>query len=348
MNKNAYIILGLVFFAFSCRKEDVVVDREDNLLSDTSIVVYNANYQSHTPTTLIFTVDMLHLNGVQSQTSFDNFEFVDTSYVQNQTLTFGVPSLYNYPAISEYSTIILFDYNETDSYKRNYTGYFLRRFFEIADSLPNRHVALSSMSSEQNTLTRLHSQNPGDIFGNTWEYNVETFYKLTAHEDISASETAGLFIKGRINDLIDSLVAAPGASGDLSITFISGNGGYNFSNQSDIDEIIDKALLNNVKINIITPSSSGAELAYIANATGGFISRYVHDFKYDPLPEEEEFPNVQITLQNLDDLLMGNVFTYRVSAAATFISASTWQSGDYANLTIKYNNYAFHIGVRIP
>lgn len=348
MNKWAYILIGVVFFTFSCRKEDVVIDREDALLTDTTIMVFNASYQSHTPTTLNFTIDMLHLNGLQSQTSFDDFLFFDTSYVQNLTLTFGASASYNYPSISEYSTILLIDYNETESFKSNYVGYFLRRFFEIADSLPNRNVGLSSMSSESNTATRLHSEFPGEIFGNSCEYNVETFYQITSHQDESPGDTPGLFLKGRLTGLIDSIVASPEATGDLSITLIAGNGGYYFSNQSDLDEIIDKALLNNVKINIITPSAGIAELAYLANATGGFISSYVHDSNFNPLPETETFPNVQITLQNLDDLLMGKVFTHKVTGSAVQVLSDTWQSGDYASLTIKYNNYAFHVGIRIP
>lgn len=339
--------MGLVLFTFSCRKEEVVVDREDNLSDDTALFVYSINYESHNTTDLNFTMNMVMLKGSQSEQEYALFNYYDTSYFQNFDLSFATASSYNQPTVSSYSTILLFDYNETESFKQNYVGYFLRRFFEITDSLPNRNVALSSMSSSQNTPTRLHTENLGNIFGNSWEYNTNTFYSLTSGFNGGSSSTPGLFMKGRVLDLIDSLIASPQATGDLSITVLLGNGGVQFTNYSDLEQIVDYAISNGVKINIITPGSGG-EVATLAGATGGFFSNYIFDYNDQPIPEGDEFGNVTIPLQNLDELLKGNVFTHRVNGTATQTGADTWQSGDYVYLTVRYGGYKFETGLKIP
>ena len=334
-------MLGVI----SCRKEDVIIDREDNLSQDTALIIYQVQYSSHTGGDVNFLVDMLQLNGTTSEATYAGHDFQDPG--TTGTVSFGNPNPNVNPSNGSYSTILVFDYAETWSYEENFVGYYLRRFFEIADSLPNRNVALSSFSGSDNTPTRLHAEDHSNIFGNSWEYSISQFYAYTTHLDDDASATNGAFLKSRMIGLIDSLIAAPQASGDLSITLIAGYGGYYFSNYADLDAIIDHALANNVKINIISQGGS-SELTQMANETGGFLSTWIPDINGNPYHEDHPYSNTQITLQNLDELLMGNVTTHRVMVTHTKDGTGMWQSPENAYTEFIYKDHRLNVQFRIP
>lgn len=328
----------------SCRKEEVVIDREDNLSSDTALIIYSSQYNSHTASALNVTVEILQMNGLVSESDYSGAVLADAN-IPDHTVTFGTTTTNTNTPIASYSTIFVFDYAETISFKDEFAGFYLRRFFEIVDSLPNRNVALSSFSAEENTPTRLHTENNGNIFDNSWEFNLQQFYERTIQLDESANQTQGQYIKDRLIDLMDSLLAAPQATGELSITLLTGNGGYNFSASADLDAIIDYALLNNIKINVITPGGS-YELAQIANETGGFLSAWVGDEQGQPQPGGPEFSNTQIALQNLDDLLMSKVTTHKIDI--TDVQTDIWQSGSIARIEFIYNQHLLSVQFRIP
>lgn len=330
----------------SCKKDEFTFDREDDLAIDTALLVYHTEYISHTGADLTFSVDMLVTNGTESEQDYSDYGFVDTLYETWLANDVSQVQVIDHTPIPSYSTVLLFDLSELDAYDLEHAGYYLRRYFELADSLPNRQVALSAMSTDQNLPTHFFTENPGNIFGNSWEFNNETFLRETTGNNYISPNINGLYLKQRLTEIIDSVVASPYAQGELSITILGGYANANFTDNAQIDEIVDYANLNNVRINVIT--MSGNDLRSIAMRTGGFYSAPLYDQNWGFVDDARGFSPIRTTLANLDKMLTHNVFTHRCVVTSSYTTAGTWNSGDQVGVLLNYSGFLIDVTVRIP
>ncbi|MEZ4922393.1 MAG: hypothetical protein R2780_04410, partial [Crocinitomicaceae bacterium] len=272
MQNSWWIGIGLVLLLFSCRKEADPWDREGELVTDSTFMIYGVNYVSNTSSQVILTVDILGLENLVSGTNYSSTNFSNVSDIQNVDYTVSAISEQSI-APTSYSTVLLFNLNGLEWYDEHYVGFNLRRYFEQVDYFSANKVAFSTCSGQQNAPTKFYSENPGDIFGNSWEYNVQTFYELTEEQNYYQYQTSVSYLKDRIEDIIDSLNLA-NASGDRSITLLSNIDFLNYADTSNINAIVNKANANNVRINLLGISWPD-QMKHIANKTGGFISEYL-------------------------------------------------------------------------
>ena len=346
MIKNSYILLAVVLLIFtSCKKEEIIYDREDSLDLDTGFVKYNVIYQNHSATQLNVQVDMLVLNGLNSETGYGLYQF-DLPNQENYDINVSNSLTAATAPVGSYSTVVMVNLNNSDYYKQSHTGAYLRRFFELADSLPNRNVAFSTFNAAENSDPRFHRENAASIFGNSWEYNVETYYNLTTKAGFSSGNANGLFLKHHLLAAIDTMVLE-GATGDRSITLISTSDDYYFSNNLDKQEIIAAANANNVRINLIGMNFN-YEMHQIAGQTGGFLIEMEQPYAGSATPSEPSFEPIQVGVQNLDKILKRNVNIHRCNVVATQQGADVFTSGQVVDFNLSYNGKNIPIKIELP
>jgi hypothetical protein len=335
----------LIFLASSCKKEESLITAEDLIPLDTAVYLYSVNYVSHTPQVLNFDVEMVGFNGLVNESNYNGFVYVDTSYDSSVNMDFASTSIVSASPVTQTSTVILLDLGETQSYRDKHIGVYLRRYFEIADSLPNRNVALSSMSGGANWPTRFHAENPSEIFNNSWEYSNQELNTLLAVDDMTSSNTSGIYLQDRLTGLIDSMIASPMAQGDLSIVWFIGKGNYTIS-PAEVDVIINYANLNNVRINVI--GLKQPDVMRIGLETGGFVCSTLLGKDDIEVTGTAAFDGEKTGTMNLDDLLFKNVRTHLCNVVATKAGANVWNVGDQVNFRINYNGYLINFDMKIP
>lgn len=348
LNKWAYyIVLMLVFSFSSCKKEQGPWDKEFELEKDSTTMIYSMEYISNTSTSLTIDVSLLELQQLQTPSNYNPSNFSDQSAIQNVDYTVNGISQLNLTNTS-YSTVLMLNLNKKDWYTEQHIGVYLQRFYEQTADDPAKKIAVCSFSGQQNTSTEFITENQGNIFGNSWQYNAEETFKLTNGSDALQYETSIAYLKTRMDEAINEMVAAS-PTGDKSITLLSNNDFLNTGDPADVDYIIDLALTNQIKINLIGTSFTD-QLRQIANETGGFTAEYLKDFTTDEhlIDNTSVVSSAAVALQNLDRLLSLNVRIHKALFHFDYNDASTYTSGQVISYPINYNGYKFNIDFSIP
>lgn len=345
--KKRHISILITFLMLSsCKKDEVTYQPDDGLVLDTALITFEAGYQSHTATALNFYVDMLTLNGLSSETDYSAHQFLDP--YNDSDYDYDLSSVTELQAASElsYSTVLLINLNNVESYAQDRIGPVLRRFIEHSDSLPTREVALASFKVESNTPTVYYKENTTSIFDNSSTFNINTFYDITLAQNTTSATTSGLYLKSRLLEAMDTLISDPKAQGDLSITLLKSNDDFSFSNDADVTEIITKATSNNIRINILGYDNN-EDVRRIAIETGGFITQ--HPFPYENTGNFETTDSpVETAIQNLDKLLRREVEVHRCNVIATPTGSQTFNTGDILSFQLNYDSVATTIRFAIP
>jgi hypothetical protein len=339
------LLLGLFFI--SCKKELIELDREDDLVTDSTTMVFGVNYVSNSTTQLIVSVDMLGLQGLKAQPDYNTSSFSTVSDVHN--VDYSISGITEAGAGNTgYSSVLLFNLNKREWYPEHFVGFYLRRYLEQIEGVSTKNVALSSFLMQDNTPARFHTQNPGDLYGNSWEYSMEKFYEYTASANVPQNITSISFLKSRLLNIVDTIdTEAP--SGDLSITLFSNNDFQTSGSVSDVNEIIAKAKGSQIRINLIGTNFSH-QLRQIANETGGFISEYQIDYETSDVQVDPnaQISHVAVAIQNLDRLLSRQVHIHRCTYQFDYNDGAVYSSGDVLNYPFNYDGKRFYIDISIP
>lgn len=326
----------------------MIEDREDLLNTDTATMIFRTTYVTHSPTDLEVDLDMVTFNDLSSKIDYSDQQFYDSSEMSNIAYTISQISTNAPSATNSFSTVVLLNLAGKQWYEDDFAGVHMRRFFEQTEAGSNQRVALSSFAKQENTITRFHTENKPDIFGNSWQYNVDQFYRLTNSLNQVSTTTSMSYLSARLLDVIDTLIAAPSASGDLSITLMSDYDFQQTGSQTEIDAIIVAANTNNVHINLVGSGFSN-QVRSIASATSGFICEYEFDFATQTqLKNWDETSALQVGLQNLIALLTGQIKVHRGHIIASYTDSNTWQSGNNVSLPFNYNGRRTSIDIMIP
>lgn len=347
LNRFAAFGILLLVLLFSCKKEEGPWDRELNMVTDTTTMIYKISYVSNTSSQLVATVDMVKLVGLQSATNYTGSNFSNVSTTANVDYTAsGISS--SSPTTTSYSSVLLFNLNLKEWYAEHDMGFYMRRFFEIVDGSNTKQIALSSFSGQENTKTRFHAEDHSDLFGNSWEYNTATFYDLTTGSAGYHYQTTLGYLQNRIEDIIDTL-STVSPSGAKSITLVSNTDFFNTADTLIVNSIINKANANQTSINLVGVSFPD-QLRQIANETGGFISEEIIDYGTDQViyKPTAQISHVGVTLQNLDNLLAKNVKINRCTYQFDFNDGSVYLPGDIVAYPINYNGLKFFVDLSIP
>lgn len=351
--KSFCISLILALFVVSCKKEPNLWDREVELEIDTASFLFKSQYISHIDTQIIFQVEMVTLNGLQSDNTYANSLFYDSvrtefNYfysISNVSVQQKIPSAY--------TTILLFDQNGTYWHNESQMGVYLRRYFEIVDNSNVSQIAVAKFFPQNNESISFYKEKPNSYFDNSWEYNTNKYYEISNDKyDFNYETTNIIYMIDRLNETLDSLISFSDKSGDLSITFFS-QGGYE-SYQSEtlaINTLIAKAQANNIKINLVGfENSTESEFRKIAQETGGFIcSREVNYNTYQYINNEhKKITTIGVFIENLDLILQQKLKTQKCIIQVDRTDGGIYQSGERLAFQINYDHKLYTIQFTLP
>ena len=214
------ILLLMVLFLGSCKKEPNTWDREDNLEVDTASFLLESKYISHIDTQIIFQIGIVTLNGLATEKNYNTAVYYD-SVRANLNYTYNLSNTNIQQKLpSAYTSVLLFDQNGTYWHNENYMGVYLRRYFEVVENSTVSQIAIAKFLPQNNESISFYKENENAYFKNSWEYNTNKFYDLS-NDNFNSNyiSTNILYIIDRLNETIDSLIASPDKNGDLSITF---------------------------------------------------------------------------------------------------------------------------------
>ena len=340
-------VIAALLLCFSCRKEADPYNREDVIVADTSTQLFKATYLSHNLQDLNFQLELLTFNSGKSESSYQGLSFDTHDFSSEFDITFSNISTKTYNSSESYNTTVILDLSSRDIYRSSELGIYLRRFFEIADSLPNKKVAFSSFEPAKLHPTRFHSEKPGDLFGNSWQYNTETMYDLISENTPSGSIVPMLFFKNRMIETIDSISAQIGASAEKSLTLVMAVGSLAGVNQTDIDDIISKAVDHNVSINLITMFEE-VGFQRIAIETGGFCTGLVPYIDGNYEESESTDKPMRSAIVNLDAMLTRKVTAHQVDVKISKQGTDVWVPNEERTIYYVYDQHRRNIQIKIP
>lgn len=348
------ISIFVALITFSCNKEINTWDREEDIEVDTTTLLYSAKYISHIDTQVTLKLDIVTLNGLTSETSYAGQYYYDSvrSYA-NHTFDVSDVSKNSFSATS-YTTVFLFDMNQSWWYTQENTGFYLRRYFETVSMTPTAKVGIASFRDayEYDGSATFHTETPTKYFDNSWEYNINTFYDLIDFND-PGPEGSAVYSLMKIDETLDQLIAANGKTGDLSITFFStGNFYDNEGSDQLIYDIITKALTNQIRINLVGfDYDYESPIRRLALETGGFIgSNQVGYESVSPIYDNtKKISNTEVILQNLDLLLSRKVTSHRCNLVVDIDAGQgAFTSGTTESIPVNYNGRLHTIQFTIP
>ena len=347
------IFIFLIGLSVSCNKDPYTWDREIDLETDTTTFLYQSKYISNIDTQVVFQLDMVTLNGLESEKYYTNSTFYDSvqPYL-NFSYTINNVSVQQ-KSSSAYTTVLLFDQNGTYWHNENFMGIYLRRYFEQVETSNTSQVALAKFSPQNNEPVSFYKENANSYLQNSWEFNTNKFYELSNNSDNLNYVTSNiLYIIDRLNEAIDTLISSSDKNGDLSITFFS-QGGYEVfqSETVEINALINKAKTNNIKINLIGfANSTESDFRRIAQETGGFIcSLEINYSTYQPnFNDNKKITSIAVCLENLDLILHGDLVTHQCIIQVDRTDGGMYQPGNKLTFSVNYNHNLFNVQFTLP
>ena len=348
-SKRGIISLLLCCSIWSCKKDVILFDREEALVTDTASFLYSTNYISNTATSLTVQVDMVTFVDLASEEDYDLQFFYDSTTSVNISYDVSNVSVVSVPVHNNYTSVFLFNENNKLWYLEEFVGYYLRRYLEINDSIIKAKIGIASFSGQDNAKTSFRSEVPGSYFKNSWAYSVNQFYDITKNANQTSYTTPVSYITARIDETIDSMLASSELLGDRSITLFSDEL-YDVSADLNVDATIAKAKTNGISINFVGPNFN-SNVRRLATETGGFICEYENFYNMTQLvttaSDEQDVSEIEVGLENLDNLLRRKLKLHRCNLVITDIAAN-FQSGDKLGYSINYNGSAISIDLSIP
>jgi hypothetical protein len=345
--KGGIIFILMLGVFSSCKKDAILYDREDALVTDTATFLYSANYISHTSTSLTVQVDMATFNGLNSEEDYNEHFFSDSTSSPDINYDVSNVSVVPVPVHNSYTTVLLFDQNNRLWYNEEFVGFYLRRFIEKNDSITLGKIGIASFSGQNNLKTSFRSEVPGSYFQNSWNYSVNEFYDITKNANETLYDTPVSYVTLRVDEAIDSMVLSGEVTGDKSITLFA-NEAFGGSSDLNLDATILKANNNAISINMIGPYFS-PNIKRMAIETGGFVCEY-ENYNYQ-LPSnqsnEQYVSAIEVGLENLENLLRRDLVLHRCNLVITELTAN-FQTGDNLSYNLNYNGANFSIDLSIP
>lgn len=347
---NKLILVALVMLlAFSCKKEFEPWDKEVDLSTDTSLYLNKVEYVSHTEAEAFFDFQFVQFNQLECETGYEGI-YIDEWDNSNYDLEAYSQTVETLTPIGDYSSIFLFEGIGYELYRQGEAAFYLRRYFEFIEAnSANKRIGMATYNSDDNSTINFHKEN-GTLFGNSAEYNDSILVDLIHRSELNSgsSDNSGNGLIQVLFAAIDELAANPMATGDKSITMFDdyeNNFGYGYSSIIT-DSIANKALANNVKINVVLLNGYG--LSRLAIQTGGFIVDQREANKVNFFDPEYTLSNIGNNLANLDRILSQNLTVHNVRVKAIAFGGVTFNSGYYVQFDLVYGNDIFLIQLTIP
>ncbi len=366
MTRLTLISSLLIFGITACKKADNYdYDREKKMVLDTASLLKGVQYVSHTSTSLAVQIDMLTFNGLMYETDFSGYTFDDTivpgSYTSSTaqaeiSCDYSATSTGTLAPLGSYASAFLINQANKDWFEERYVGFYMRRYYELIDSLGVSFAALAHMDLHLSGNEHYwNDEVAGSHFWNYWEYSINNFYTLTNDDDPESSfyfESNGANFDQELEEIITEIASDGVVTNGRSLTiFTAGDvqGGSIQAADPDIDATVALANANSIPINFIGPIISDVMVRY-ASETGGFIAEADNRISGEEGNEAQTDPvgDIAVYLQNLNQILTNDAEVHRCNAVFTQTGATTFNSGERWMFHFKYNDELFRFTVKIP
>ena len=289
--------------------------------------------------------ELKSFNGLYGYSTFDSVQYFENIKFENKKAPSAIPEM----QYSFYRFIIAINhFNDEMTLIEN---------IEEGTS----KVGVAYFSEIQNEELSFATENNQQYLDNSWGFNTEKTYQII--ETLDNVENGSYpngnmeFVLNQIDNTIDSLLVASGKVGDLSITLLS-QGHYQSEELLDqqIDLLIGKAKLNQIKINLIGfDNDHESPLRRLAIETNGFIGSSkvgFENYNSGGNQNNEKVTEIGALFQNLDFILRGKLTTHRCEILVNIMpdtpQYSTFSSGEMVTFGLNYDGGYYNIQFKIP
>lgn len=343
-----YIAALVLLPLMACKKSAISWDKETDLAVDTSLFVTAAHYVSHTDNEVVFEFDMVQLNNLSCETNYNDVTLVN-NMVDSYLYSFSDFSVETYPPNSNYSSVFLIESTNYGLFNVGMASFYLRRYFEQTEGqLDTKKIALATFEC-WNTESLNFFKEKGTLFGNSAHFNDSIISEFIRRTDVSGGPAGDAFMfRDVLFEVMDSLILNPQTGGEKSITIFDdylNNGNYSYENEV-LQEVITKANLNNIKLNVVC--LMGGQYNMLASETGGFIMDYRESNKVNIVYNDYQISSIGNGLANLDRILRNDLTAYRFKITVNNGGLFTYDSGQIPYLDFQFNEDIFRFEIIIP
>lgn len=368
MKSTFYICIASLIFFVSCKKE--YPEPVDKILSGRPTgLILGTNYVSHSGNKLVIESDIRFVSdgeGYDDLTIPDSV-FHDASFYNH---TLQVDSIYpvSLTESNPYSHLILIDespwgWDVQEYHVSRYTVRSLNKTLRETLENSENQIAIGSFSRYMNYTDPAFiwrgSEAPENPMNQEYDNHAEALYKYTEEYFDHNNTDNNLYhnnsnLYDALNLMIDSLSLF--AKNDRKfITVISYNAPDTL-NLITVNEVAQKAITNNIIINVICIQGVSWDVSWLALTTGGFVHMVTNTFEFEALFELGNELQVSPVLASLHPVLSGTVSFKRVRFTLT--KSGPWLHGETVYDTyqilerepdgsLKMNNF-IPIYVQIP
>ncbi len=345
---NKLVFFGFICTLVACEKENLDWDKEANLHTDTSIFIRKAEVVSFTDSEIICDFEIVQLNKLDTEFDYSNihlaaFNAYDFNYL------FSDFSVESHIPFSSYSTLILMEATSFGVFAEGQAAPYFSRFFEQNQAKsPQKNIGLVTFRSDHVVDLKFHKESDF-LYGNSASFNDSVMTDLIRNaQRYTTSYNADNDFRDLIFTVIDTLVANPATVGDRSITLVDDylNNNQGALNDSVLQAIVDKAVLNNVKINIIC--LGGLYYYDLAFKTGGFLIDGREAFQTLQSYSTFSFSSVANGIANLDRILSNDVTSFNFRLSLNNSGQFTIFPNYNAFVSFSFNTDYYQFNMRMP
>ncbi len=335
-SNKLYFLFFIVIFFTSCKKNDVIYDKEKELPKDTLTFIsdYSYNVLTTNPNSANVSIGFVTFNQLTSKTnySFDSFihDTINTNYVyssQNDIVTSPTK-------LNNFTTIVLLEKGNNSWYNDEHNfGFYFRRFLEQTQN----NVAVGYYeTTTPNSQVQIFNNDGGSIFNNDPKENMTEVFNVISEFNGYNYSIANVIDK--IDQTISIYANSYSSMPNKSITTVLPSS-YTvvLSDTLLLTNIINRALSEGIALNFISQFNN-FDFQEVAFLTGGFMVNNVFtDYSF-----EDKTPSfIGVTLENLESILLKDYTYHQYNFMVTNPSGSIINSGYPTIINAKYNGISF-------
>ncbi len=336
-NNKYYILLVALLIFSSCKKNEVIYDKEKELPKDTLTFIsdYSYSISAFTPNEANVSISFVTFNQLSSKTNYSSdVLLLDTSSAsyaysaQSDIVTSAVK-------LNNFSTIFLLEKGSDSWYidEHNF-GFYFRRFLEQTKN----NVAIGYYeTTSPNSQVQIFNTDGGSIFNNDPKENMTEVFNVISEFNGYNYSIANVIDK--IDQTITIYANSYSSMPNKSITTILPSSYTVMSSDSLlITNLINRAISEGIALNFISQINS-FDFQEMASLTGGFtVNNVFTDYNLG-----YKTPSyVGVTLENLESILLKDYTYHQYNFKVTNPSGPIVNSGYPTVIGATYNGVKFN------
>lgn len=335
-NNKLYFLMFVLSMFTSCKKNEVIYDKEKELPKDTLTFINDYSYaiSSLNPNEANVSISFVTFNQLTSKTNYSSdILLLDTTYI-NYTYSAQNDVVTNAVKLNNFSTIVLLEQGADSWYNDEHNfGFYFRRFLERT----NNNVAVGYYeTTSPNSQVQIFNADGGSIFNNDPKENMTEVFNVISEFNGYTYSMADVIDK--IDQTITIYANTYSSMPNKSITTILPSSYTRaLSDTLLLTNLINRALSEGIALNFISQYNN-FDFQEVAFLTGGFIVNNVftdYSLKY----KTPRF--IGVTLENLESILLKDYTYHQYNFKVTNPSGPIVNPGNPTIIIAKYNGIEF-------